>query len=1079
MRSTLVPQATRERRCVGRDGSVEQLCAALAQHGARVLLLAADGAGARQVADGVARREWRNHKTQWWLDASTEASLLLGLSELGWQYPACDCEDTGDGSTLAAAEKLLAEHDDWLLVLEGAPTGDAAALAAILAHLPAGRGRALVIGAAAAPAEPLPLLTAQHSLGALTTEVSVALLFTAADVSQGWEADGQGAAVGAVEPELAHALGVQLQNLPLGVSLLGKLLAADERRDGGTPSAQSVRLRAPSAVAEVKSRIGGAGPAAPATHEPGSLALAIGLAALRASVDSDKETLVRAEALLFTVALLAQHGCSAVPDELFDSGDWEAELDESAERASGKLLRRQAKETWVEDRSVLACQICGVSFSTRRRRHHCRQCGRVVCNPCSRSKAELPRRGHDSAVRLCDRCVSSKIGQDVPGGGSPAGGRTASGDDAEAKSKREAKEHKKALAAALKIWGGGDASNEKAQGAFGSAAQALVDIGLLEWQLRQAETEMLMAGEGGGRQGLLWISPGLAEHLMAVDGTAPALEIAAGGSLPPGGTAALHSVLRDIVADFSGAVRKMTSLHGGRQTGVLSAVTARKRRKAARLYPVAVAMLEMDSAAAARIEAEGGEEESGAVFWRAELAGALGRCLAMCFQAGGYQLAEQAFQTSLQLIEAGRDAGRRTIASQAAAEALAMMSAAFNEGGGRNSRFAVKMAKKVAKQARSTSPPPVQSAIAAAAAEAALVASLQCDDLEVFGDLLLQQGRAAPAAQLLGAVVGMRTELSGGLHEETLASTALWARALEASGQWGRAIEAGVRNLRVLEHVLGKTHPTVAMACDAIAATCERQSAAMAEDAVDFELAIGMRLRALTINSLTVGREDAATGTAAKRLALTYLTAAHTITATAVAAGMQQEDVAAAPLVASSRLSPDALHATILRYSVLTIAEIPYQSVGDLDPMVLLATNRHRYEPKAQSLDSMGLDAAETAAMAALVRARREERTSEEEVVLLEPEPEPELQLEPEPEQELQPEPDTKALGLPPVGLAPERATEAATALSGLTLRALKTRAKALLADPAQVSEVDDTDDPKAAVIELVLSLGQAVGAEQ
>jgi FYVE, RhoGEF and PH domain containing 5/6 len=38
---------------------------------------------------------------------------------------------------------------------------------------------------------------------------------------------------------------------------------------------------------------------------------------------------------------------------------------------------------WVPDGKTGACMRCGKSFSWRRRRHHCRLCGRCVCSGCS------------------------------------------------------------------------------------------------------------------------------------------------------------------------------------------------------------------------------------------------------------------------------------------------------------------------------------------------------------------------------------------------------------------------------------------------------------------------------------------------------------------------------------------------------------------------------------------------------------------------------------------------------------------------------------------------------------------------
>ncbi|KAH0540065.1 hypothetical protein KQX54_012023 [Cotesia glomerata] len=36
--------------------------------------------------------------------------------------------------------------------------------------------------------------------------------------------------------------------------------------------------------------------------------------------------------------------------------------------------------------------------------HHCRQCGAVVCGPCSNKKLFLPGQGNGKAVRVCLQC---------------------------------------------------------------------------------------------------------------------------------------------------------------------------------------------------------------------------------------------------------------------------------------------------------------------------------------------------------------------------------------------------------------------------------------------------------------------------------------------------------------------------------------------------------------------------------------------------------------------------------------------------------------------------------------------------
>ena len=978
MRASFVPQtAPTATRWIGSADTVENVRSSLQSSGARVLISGAPGCGARRLCDTVCRAEWRASKLQWWADASSEASFLLALSEFGWRCPECCCADTGDGATVAAATKLLSERDDWLLVLEGGPVLAAPELAAMLARIPADRGRVLITGPDTLTVADLGL-TAQHPVPTFNVRMSAALLFTAAGVeSFGWEADEDRAAAGYIDPGLEDALGNKLQNFPLGIALLGKLASA--ATDANPPTAQSVRLRAPVATAEVTAGMVGKG-----TEDPKTVALHIGLACLRKGAGEASQVLVCAESLLYTIALLARYGCSAVPEELFVNGNWTEELSEGggavAERVPGKQLRKQAKETLVEDRSVVACQLCSAVFSVFRRRHHCRQCGRVVCGPCSKSKAELPRRGHDHAVRLCDKCAQTAQKQDSP---SSVRARTLSIEKTDTLGSRHgriAKEQKKTLSAALQIWS--RCAGGSCESTFDAAAQALVDAGLLDWSPRQIDVDLPTASH----QGVLRVHPALVDGLLKDDGTAPVLCQTAGGSLPASTFDEFQCILCDIVGDWSRAVRAMTCLHSGRTSSAsLSTAMARSRRKAARLYPVAAAVLKMVTESARMADGDAVQSEEAGVLWRAGLAGALARCLVMNYQSDAFVLAEHAFQMCLQLIEAGPEDGRQTIGRNAAAEAHALMNARPLD----DSNKAPKEATGAVQKARASSPPVLLPLANLAAGGAEFAAVQQCDDLEALGHMFLQQGRAAPAAQLLGAVVRMRAERSGGLHEETLACTALWARALEASGNWERSIEAHVRNLRVLEHVLGKVHPLVAAACDTIASTCERQAAATTTDTVDFDLALAMRLRSLSIRSRSLGRDHDETGASAKRLALTYLTAAHAVVAYNRHADLEPHHAGVKlSWHVSSRLSPDALHQAILRFSALSTSELPYKSIGDMDPTALVASNRWKDTHPAQALDSMDLDTAATAAMAAQVCARR--RGS------CEPKPEPEPEPEPE-----------------------------------------------------------------------------------
>eukprot|EP00118_Oscarella_pearsei_P023925 m.293467 g.293467 ORF g.293467 m.293467 type:complete len:1642 (+) comp40739_c0_seq1:3926-8851(+) len=62
------------------------------------------------------------------------------------------------------------------------------------------------------------------------------------------------------------------------------------------------------------------------------------------------------------------------------------------------------KEGWTRDESVPSCMVCDSRFSMFNRRHHCRRCGRVVCDACSSHRLSLET--YNAPVRVCKDCYS-------------------------------------------------------------------------------------------------------------------------------------------------------------------------------------------------------------------------------------------------------------------------------------------------------------------------------------------------------------------------------------------------------------------------------------------------------------------------------------------------------------------------------------------------------------------------------------------------------------------------------------------------------------------------------------------------
>lgn len=49
----------------------------------------------------------------------------------------------------------------------------------------------------------------------------------------------------------------------------------------------------------------------------------------------------------------------------------------------------KAAPVWVQDKQANECPYCHAEFTFINRRHHCRQCGKVVCNKCSTGREVL------------------------------------------------------------------------------------------------------------------------------------------------------------------------------------------------------------------------------------------------------------------------------------------------------------------------------------------------------------------------------------------------------------------------------------------------------------------------------------------------------------------------------------------------------------------------------------------------------------------------------------------------------------------------------------------------------------------
>jgi hypothetical protein len=73
----------------------------------------------------------------------------------------------------------------------------------------------------------------------------------------------------------------------------------------------------------------------------------------------------------------------------------------------GRAVTQEEKQHWVPDEAATNCRNCNAVFSAFfNRRHHCRNCGDVFCDSCTRGRTTLTAEPDAEVVRVCDRCLA-------------------------------------------------------------------------------------------------------------------------------------------------------------------------------------------------------------------------------------------------------------------------------------------------------------------------------------------------------------------------------------------------------------------------------------------------------------------------------------------------------------------------------------------------------------------------------------------------------------------------------------------------------------------------------------------------
>lgn len=65
---------------------------------------------------------------------------------------------------------------------------------------------------------------------------------------------------------------------------------------------------------------------------------------------------------------------------------------------------KEKKVKWKQDRDADMCKNCYQRFNLVRRKHHCRSCGDIFCDDCTKYRKPIPILGYMDPIRHCSQC---------------------------------------------------------------------------------------------------------------------------------------------------------------------------------------------------------------------------------------------------------------------------------------------------------------------------------------------------------------------------------------------------------------------------------------------------------------------------------------------------------------------------------------------------------------------------------------------------------------------------------------------------------------------------------------------------
>ena len=111
-------------------------------------------------------------------------------------------------------------------------------------------------------------------------------------------------------------------------------------------------------------------------------------------------------------AHLASIGCPVSVQQIVDAFTMQAKPSSQELMVRLLSLAHTAPPEWQEDDASSQCMLCARNFHFLRRRHHCRACGILVCDSCSRQRMPMPWAVEYSIVREKAKIAQKLLAED-------------------------------------------------------------------------------------------------------------------------------------------------------------------------------------------------------------------------------------------------------------------------------------------------------------------------------------------------------------------------------------------------------------------------------------------------------------------------------------------------------------------------------------------------------------------------------------------------------------------------------------------------------------------------------------------